>query len=240
MTTKNNRYGKHSFNIAALVLFITLTSNTAVAQKWLPGHFVDVKGVVTQGYIHPNPGGRGPFKDEGFIEFKDEEHSTPYYLSTSDLQSFVAGRDSFVVAHAPGNETWAKKEFDFVRVAVDGPINIYATRGAGSGGSGGGKKVQVSPEVGIGGGTYGASYGGGVGISIGGNGGGGNNNKLTYYYGSSTATMQHLTRENFNDIMSEVMADEPEVVEQIRANHFGIGNVEKLIVYFNKVRDSHQ
>jgi hypothetical protein len=82
----------------------------------------------------------------------------------------VAGRDSFVVAHAPGNETWAKREFDFVRVAIDEPIKIYATRGAGNGGSGGGKKVQVSPELGIGTGSYGTSYGGGVGINIGGGG----------------------------------------------------------------------
>lgn len=239
MTTKTNLSTKHILNIAALVLFMTMAGNTAMAQKWLPGHFVDVKGVRTTGYIHPNPGGRGPFSDEGFIEFRDEEHSTPYYLSARDLQSFVAGRDSFVVAHAPGNETWAKREFDFVRVVIDEPTKIYATRGAGSGGSGGGKKVQVSPGIGIGTGTYGTSYGGGVGISIGGN-GGGNNNKLSYYYGSSTATMQHLTRENFIDIMSEVMADEPEVVEQIRGNHFSIGNIEKLVAYFNKVRDSHQ
>ncbi|MES2267125.1 MAG: hypothetical protein V4520_10210 [Bacteroidota bacterium] len=236
MTTK---YNKHLFSSAFVALFILLTGNKASAQKWLPGYFIDVKGVKTNGYIHPNPGGRGPIRDEGFIEFKDEEHSTPYYLSTSDLQSFVAGRDSFVVAHAPGNETWAKKEFDFVRVAVNEPIKIYATRGAGSGG-GGGKKVQVAPAVGFGTGTYGTSYGGGVGISIGGNGGGGNNNKLYYYYGENTATMQHLTNENFVDIMSEVMADEPEVVEQIKANQYGIRNIEKLIAYFNKVKSSHR
>jgi hypothetical protein len=220
---------------AGLVVLFILPGYTAMAQKWLPGHFIDVKGVRTEGYIHPNPGGRGPIQDEGFIEFKDEEKSTAYFLSTSDLQSFVAGKDSFVVAHAPGNETWAKKEFDFVRVAVDEPIKIYATRGAGSGG---GKKVQVSPGVGIGTGSYGTSFGGGVGINIGG--GGGNNTKLTYYYGSNTATMKHLTHDNFNDIMSEVMADEPEVVEQIRNNHFGLSNIEKLIAYFNKVKASHQ
>src|SRR6478735_6602721 len=118
MTTKHNKY---LFSAAFTVLFILLTGYKASAQKWLPGYFIDIKGVKTNGYIHSNPAGRGPIRDEGFIEFKDEEHSTPYYLSTSDLQSFVAGRDSFVVAHAPGNETWAKKEFDFVRVAVNEP-----------------------------------------------------------------------------------------------------------------------
>lgn len=239
MTIKDTCYAKLIINTAALVLLM-LVNHAAFAQKWLPGHFIDVKGVKTTGYIHPNPGGKGPFSNEGFIEFKDEDKSTPYYLSTSDLQSFVAGKDSFVVAHAPGNETWAKRDFDFVRVALNEDIKIYATRGAGSGGSGGGKKVHVSPGVGIGTGSYGTSYGGGVGISIGGNGSGGGTNKTTYYYGSNTAAMQHLTNENFVDVMSEAMADEPEVVEQIRANRFGIGSIEKLIAYFNKVKASHQ
>ncbi|RYU91525.1 hypothetical protein EWM62_06185 [Mucilaginibacter terrigena] len=238
MITNYKKHLKYLGSAALMVLCMLVTSSTANAQKWLPGYFIDVKGVKTDGFIHPNPGGRGPIKDEGFIEFKDEEKSTPYYLSTSDLQSFVAGKDSFVVAHAPGNETWAKKEFDFVRVAVNEEIKIYATRGAGSGG--GGKKVQVSPSMGIGTGTYGTSYGGGVGINIGGGGGGSNNTKLSYYYGSNTAKMQHLTHENFTDIMSEVMADEPEVVEQIRNDRYSLGSIEKLIAYFYKVKASHQ
>jgi hypothetical protein len=239
MITNYKKLLKQTLSAALITLCITVTSTTAMAQKWLPGYFIDVKGVKTTGYIYPNPGGNGPIHNEGFIEFRDEEKSTSYVLSTSDLQCFVAGKDSFVVAHAPGNETWAKKEFDFVRVAVAGPVNIYATRGAGKGG-GGGKKVHVSPGIGIGTGSYGTSYGGGVGISIGGDGGGGGSRKMSYYYGSNTATMQHLTAENFNDVMSEVMADEPEVVEQIRENRFGIGNIEKLIAYFYKVQASHQ
>jgi len=41
-----------------------------------------------------------------FIEFKEDNKSEPFKLSASDLRSFVVGKDSFVVAHAPGNETW--------------------------------------------------------------------------------------------------------------------------------------
>jgi hypothetical protein len=236
MNTKYTTSTKYIFNTALLAILL-IGSQSVQAQKWLPGRFIDVKGVKTQGYIRPNPGGSGPIKGEGFIEFKDEEHSTPYFLSTRDLQSFVAGKDSFVVAHAPGNEVWAKKEYDFVRVAVDGPVKIYATRGAGTGG---GKKIQIAPAVGFGTGSYGTSYGGGIGINLGGGGGSGGNSKLSYYYGSNTAAMQHLTRENFTDIMSEVMADEPEVVEQIKSNHYNLGNIEKLIEYFNKVKAAHQ
>ena len=237
MTTNSNHYKTFFFSVLLIAVF-TFTGNTVIAQKWMPGHFTDVKGMRSDGFIYPNPGGKGPFRNEGFIEFKDAEKSTSYFLSTSDLQSFVAGQDSFVVAHAPGNETWAKRDFDFVRVALNEDVKIYATRGAGSGGSGGGKKVQVAPAVGIGAGSYGASYGGGVGISIGGNGGG--TCKMTYYYGENTATMKHLTNENFIDIMSEAMGDEPEVVQQIRANRYNIGSIEKLIAYFNKAKASHR
>lgn len=222
-----------------IILFFILIGVSAKSQKWQPGYFIDVKGAKYIGFIFPNPGGSGPIKNEGFIEFKDSEKSDPYKLSTSDLQSFVVGKDSFVVAHAPGNETWAKKDLDFVRVVIDGDTRLYATRGAGSGG---GSKVRVSPGFGLStGGGYGTSYGGGLGISLGGGGnGGGGKSKATYYFGSSTATMQRLTDENFADIMSDVMGDEPEVVEQIRANKFGLGNIDKLISYFNKVKASHQ
>jgi len=218
-------------------LFFILTATAAHAQKWQPGYFIDVKGVKSAGLIRANPGGSGPIKNEGFIEFKDGEKTNPYKLSTSDLQSFVVGRDSFVVAHAPGNETWAKKDLDFVRVVVDESVKIYATRGAGKGGGSG---IHVSPGFGLStGGGYGTNYGGGLGISLGG-GGGGSKSKVSYYYGSNTATMQHLTNENFVDVMSEAMGDEPEVVERLRANQFALGNIDKLVEYFNKVKASHK
>ncbi|TWR27043.1 hypothetical protein FPZ42_08400 [Mucilaginibacter achroorhodeus] len=228
----NNRSFKISRVLVAIVFM--MAGQSAFAQKWLPGYFIDVKGNKTDGFIYPNPGGKGPIQGEGFINFKESEKAEPYSLATSDLQSFVAGKDSFVVAHAPGNETWNKQEFDFVRVALNEEIKIYATRGAGSGG-GGGKKIHVSPGVGIGAGTYGAAYGGGLGISLG-DSGGGNRTKLTYYYGGNTATMRHLTDENFRDIMSEAMGDEPEVVAQIQAGKYNLRSIEKLIQYFNKVK----
>jgi hypothetical protein len=220
-----------------IILFFMLTVISAKSQKWQPGHFTDVKGVKTTGLIRSNPGGSGPIKNEGFIEFKEDEKANPYKLSTSDLQSFVAGKDSFVVAHAPGNETWAKKDLDFVRVVVNEEVKVYATRGAGSGGSGRG--IHVSPGVGLSTGGYGSGLGGGLGISFGGGGGGGKKSKMSYYYGSSTATMQHLTDENFIDIMSNVMGDEPEVVEHIRNRQYHLANMDKLVEYFNKVKDSH-
>ncbi|WP_214653076.1 hypothetical protein [Mucilaginibacter segetis] len=206
---------------------------SAKSQKWQPGYFIDVKGNKSTGLIHTDPHGKGPIKNEGFIEYKEDKKAKTIELSTSDLRCFVAGQDSFVVAHAPGNETWGKNEFDFVRIAVAGPLNIYAANGGGSKGSG----IHVSPGFGLStGGGYGTSYGGGLGISFG---GGGKRSKTSYYFGSNTADMVHLNDDNFIDVMSEVMADEPEVVERIRAGQYNLGNMEKLITYFKKKKESH-
>ncbi|WP_186461754.1 hypothetical protein [Mucilaginibacter pallidiroseus] len=230
-------FKKTVFIITALLLF---SVHNLFAQKWLPGFFIDKRGAKETGFIRPGPGGNGPIPNEGYIEFKEFEKADPTVLSTSDLQCFVAGQDSFVVAHAPGNETWSKKEFDFVRVAVSGETNIYATRGAdGRGSSGRRRGVSVSPAVGVGlgSGGYGSGVGGGVGIAIGGGGfGGGGSKKMSYYYGANTATMQHVTDKNFIDVMSDVMGDEPEVVDQIRAGKYHLDSMEKLIEYFKKVQ----
>jgi hypothetical protein len=220
-----------------IILFFMLIVVSAKSQKWQSGRFTDVKGVVATGFIRAYPSGSGPIKNEGFIEYKENEKYNAIKLSAGDLQSFVAGKDSFVVAHAPDNETWAKKDLDFVRVVVDEPLKIYATRAAGSGGL---SAIHLSPGVGVSmGGGYGTSYGGGLGISFGG-GGGGKSSKMSYYYGSSTADMQRLTNENFVDIMSEVMGDEPDVVLRIRSNNFGLNNMEKLVEYFNKIKAAHK
>ncbi|MCC8407593.1 hypothetical protein LJ707_01530 [Mucilaginibacter sp. UR6-1] len=52
--------------------------------------------------------------------------------------------------------------------------------------------------------------------------------------------MMLLTPINFNDIMSDIMGDEPEVVGLIQQNKFNLNNIDKLIEYFNKVKASHQ
>jgi hypothetical protein len=222
-----------------IILFFMLISISAKSQKWQPGSFTDIKGNKETGLIRENPSGKGPIKDEGFIEFKDDSKSNPYKLSASDLKSFTVGKDSFIVAHAPHNSFWTKKELDFVKVALDEETKLYvAIVGTGSGGKSG---VGVAPEFGGGVGTGGYSgMSGGVAINLGGSGGGYGKISTTYYYGPNTAAMEQLTPINFKDIMSDIMGDEPDVVEKIQAGQFNLGNVDKLIAYFKEVKASHQ
>ncbi len=224
---------KMKFLFSVTVLIISCSSLFAQS-KWQPGSFTDNKGNRQAGLINAYPSGKGPVKDEAFIEFRADEKMEPVKLTASELRSFTAGRDSFVLAHPPGNGSWGGKELDFVNVVVDGEIKLYT----GKGGGGGGFRVKpgLSGGVGLGGGGY-SGVGGGVGISLGS--GGGGKNKTTYYYGANTAEMQELTPAAFNDIMCDIMGDEPEVVAQIKQNKFNLTNIDKLVAYFNKVREAH-
>jgi hypothetical protein len=221
-----------------IILFFMLIGISAKSQKWQAGTFTDVKGNKVTGLIRENPSNKGPIKDEGFIEFRDDSKTNPYKLSASDLRSFTIGQDSFVVAHAPGNSNWSKKELDFVKVALNEETKLYVADVA-TGGGGGERSSLISPEFGGGVGTGGYSgFGGGVGINL----GGGGKGKVirTYYYGTNTATMQQLTPMNFKDVMSDIMGDEPDVVEKIQTNQFNIFNMDKLIIYFKQAKASHK
>lgn len=210
---------------------LIIVSAKSQSNKWLPGRFTDIKGNIETGFIRVNPSGKGPVKDEGFIEFRENNKTEPFKLSASDLRSFVTGKDSFVVAHAPKNESWNKKEFDFVRVVINGDVKLYASKS----GKGSGHGIGFSPGIGIGTGGYGSGIGGGISIPIG---GGGKSEKTVYYFGANTAEMRPLTNENFEDIMTDIMGDEPDVVDKIHAKVYVLANIDKLIAYFNQVRGS--
>jgi hypothetical protein len=222
--------------ILVILFFLLVTiAEKSQAQRWLPGHFTDTSGKTTVGLLRIDPPGKGLKKDEGFIEFKADKKAKPIKVTASDLKSFVVRKDSFVVAHAPKNETWPKKELDFVAVALDEDIKVYAGFGGGSGrgsgfsigiGLGGGFGIPIGRNfgLGVGAGTYVPLYGEGSGYE-----------GIAWYYGENTAKMYRLTDENFEDTMSNIMGDYPEVVEKIHKKEYFLGNISRLIAYYKQV-----
>lgn len=207
------------------------------AQKWYPGHFTDTRGNTEKGLIRVNPKGKGPVKDEGYIEFRYDDKAAPFKLSAEELRSFVIGRDSFVVAHPPGMETWANNSLDFVRVVLDEDYKLYAAGGVAEGGGGSGLSFEPGIATGIGTGGYGSGFGtavgGGVSIPVFGGGGNGMHyEKEVYYYGDNTADMKRLNNGNFIDIMTDMMGDYPDIVDKIRAKAYTLQNIDKLIVLY--------
>ncbi len=225
--------------LVLLFLFSIIIIHSAMAQKWPQGYFYDTKGNKVTGFINQYPRGKAPMKDEGFIEFKEDNKAPTIKLSASDLKSYVVGRDSFIVA---ATDRWSEKILDFVRVALDTNLKLFAAFGNVGGSSSRGFSPQVGIGTGIGGGGYGGGLGGGVGggisIPIGGSGRAASTE--VYFFGTTTAGMKPISNQAFIDIMVEVMGDEPEVVEQIRAKKFNLGNIEKLIAYYRTVEASHK
>jgi len=214
-----------------IILFFLLATVTAKSQKWQKGFFTDVKGSRVPGEIRLQSG-KGPIRGEAYIEYREEPKARPIKLSASDLRSFTIAKDSFVVA---ANGGWSAYDLDFVRVALDGPLKLYQAQGYDGGDTGFG--VASGLGVGVGGGTggVGAGVGGGISIPIGGGGGSQSAKGAIYFYGTNTANMKPISNQEFVDVMSEVMGDEPDAVEQIRNNQYSLKNVEKLIAYFKSL-----
>lgn len=221
-----------------ITVAVCLTTLNVSAQKWQQGYFFDIKGNKVPGLIQNNPGGKGPVKNEGFIVYKDNPKANEIKLSAGEIKYFVAGQDSFIVAHPPSYETWPKAELDFVKVELDEPLKLYTYNGS-SGKGGGGFRLAPSFSGGFGTGGYG---GGGVGISLGGGGGnnGGYARGATYYFGTSVADMSQVTPMNFVDVMTDIMADEPQVVEAIQQGKFSLSKMDNLLNYYRKLKAVRQ
>ncbi len=162
------------------------------------------------------------------------------HSAASDLKCFVIGKDSFVVAHAPRNEAWAKNELDFVRVALNEDPKLYAAKGGRVGSHGFSVEPELDAGIGAGigrgfGSGFGAGFGGGLVIPLGGGGG----NFVAYYYGINPGNMHLLTNLNFEDIMSDMLGDEPDVVDKIHDKTYRLDSIEQLIAYFKQVQASH-
>ncbi|MFD1255340.1 hypothetical protein ACFQ3S_00905 [Mucilaginibacter terrae] len=221
-----------------ILSFVLVTASvTAFAQKWQPGYFLDIKGNKVPGLIQTGQTGKGPIKNEGFIIYKDNAKSNEIKLSASDIKYYVAGKDSFIIAHPPAYETWPKAELDFVKVELDEPLKLYVYNGGSGSGGGGGFRVSPSFSGGIGGGGYG---GGGVGISLGGGGGnGGYNIRTTYYFGAGVGEMSQVTPMNFAEVMSDIMADEPQAVEAIQKGKYSLNKMQNLLTYYRELKAAH-
>jgi hypothetical protein len=56
--------------------------------------------------------------------------------------------------------------------------------------------------------------------------------KEKYYYGNNPDNLTELTRKDFMNVMSRVMADKPEVVAKIQKKDYRYGDMKDLLVYY--------
>ena len=227
----------HTMRLPFLTGLFLLTALSASAQlglnQWDDGYFYDANGKKVPGQIVVSPSGRSPQDSEGFILFRKDKGEEKEKLTASMVHSFVAGRDSFTVAHAPRTGVWTGRSIDFVKVLVNEPTKLYATTGGAAGGRG--MSPGIRPSLGIGGGSFGSGIGGGLGINLG---GGGGKSKPVYYYGDDPNSLTELRKDNFVEIMSEIMASQPEIVEKIKNKKYRYGNMDQLVLDFYRAKEA--
>jgi hypothetical protein len=218
--------------LAAIVVLIAINAHAqGLTGKFQQGYYYDINGQKVEGYIRTGTG-KKLVEHEGYITFKEEDKAPKQNLSASMIHGFVIGRDSFIVASAPRVGSWSKNDLDFMQVVINSPLKLYSINASGGGGGG----LQPSVGLGIGGGSVGG-IGTGLGLSLG-SGMFGGGNHTVYYAGSDTGSMTEVKKQNFVDIMSEVMADEPEAVDKIKAKKYDLGDMEKLIKYYNELHNA--
>lgn len=192
------------------ILSVTLSSNAQVFSKnWTSGNYYDTLGNKTSGLIAWSRPEKMS-KDSGdHIFFKADKKAAKTTISVTQLSCFTMGTDSFTISHHKG-----LYYAPVLKVLNNGPVKLY----------------YWSADV-VNWGTYFGAIGGAIAgatakpsLAKGGN--------AAYFYGSNQDDLQLLTRKNFIDVMSSMLADKPEVVAKIKDKSFDIFLMDDLLTYY--------
>ncbi|MBB5394890.1 hypothetical protein [Mucilaginibacter sp. AK015] len=199
-----------------LILFILagwLTANGQGPQrKWFEGTVYHTSGEIFDGLISWQPPHKGEYADGDQILYTANEHSEVFPIPYYKIKSFVMGADSFVVSH---NVLF--KNNPFMIVSLDNPTKLFTLKTAKNG-------FPLILNTGGGGGNF------GVGVGIATTVGGGT--RTTYYYGTNKDNVAKLEKKQFIEVMSNIMADKPDVVAKIKDKTFRYGDMEDLLTYY--------
>lgn len=198
------------------ILFILTVSFTANAQnsqrKWFEGTLYHTSGEIFDGLISWSPPHKGEYEDGDQILYCKDEKSEVFPIPYYKIKSFVMGADSFVVSR---NVLF--KNSPFMIVSVDNATKLFTVKTA---------KNGFPLIINTGGFTGNVGMGVGVGTRI------GAGTKTTYYYGATPDKVTKLEKKEFIEVMSNIMADKPEVVAKIKDKTFRYGDMEDLLTYY--------
>jgi len=191
-----------------LLLILLFFVDIANAQKWQPGYFYDNDGNKNVGFIanYINDEYIRDPNQKSFL-FKAGPNDNYSKIFAGNITSFVVAQDSFVVS-----DSRILNETPFLQVATNGPLKLYIAR-----------LPRHTPEFGLGTQIGFLSIGGATSFPY---------TKNKYYYGNNPDNITELTRKDFIDVMSRVMADKPEVVKKIQDKDYRYGDMNDLLVYY--------
>jgi hypothetical protein len=195
------------------ILFLTVIHLFANAQAdddkhWQPGYYYDNDGIKNTGFItyYINEEFANSPAQKFFL-FKRNPKDIGTRVFAGNITSFVVARDSFVVS-----DSKILNETPFIQVAINSPLKLYVAR-----------LPRHTPDFGLGTSIGFLSVAGEMSFPY---------TKNKYYYGNNPDNLTQLTRKDFIDVMSRIMADKPEVVEKIQKKDYRYGDMNNLLVYY--------
>lgn len=194
------------------ILGVTLSTQAQMPEnEWAEGSYYDLKGNKFSGLISWSMPRKNFLKPEGHhLFFKTSPDAKEVKVKSHDLKCFTMGKDSFVVTH---NKDLSL--YPILSVVLNSPVKLYrsSTFSAAFG------PVAVLGTLGalpsmLSKGKVWSEY------------------HNVYYYGNTPETINKIKRSNYIEIMSQLMADKPDVVAKIKDKTIGYGDIDKLIEYY--------
>jgi hypothetical protein len=143
--------------------------------------------------------------------FADKPHIIFQSDSAEKVKLYANMVKSFVVG-ADSFVVNSEAEPKFIHIVLDGPVKLYAyyKRGPSSTMSGGGLSFMVSLSM--------------------------SENKGFYSYGTDVNNVTPLTRKNYAKFMTDLLADEPQVVALIKDKTYTFGEIWDMVDTYKKLK----
>jgi hypothetical protein len=192
------------------IINITISANAqfTIGKKWKEGLYYDLNGVKHSGFISWKAPQTSFLKAKGdHIYYKPEKKADKIEIISDKLQSFVFGKDSFIVSK---NKLFEKKPF--LKVILNNTTTkLYSSLVTNSSSP----SMTMTPSGNMAMSGAGFQYTG-----------------TEYYFGSDPDNVTELDKKNFIEAMSNIMADKPETVERIKNKKLGYNNMSDLFYFY--------
>lgn len=188
------------------ILSVTLTTKAQSKRfdKWVPGSFTDTANRTRTGLISWTLADQDMFDKGGCISYKENKDADFVYISTEWMKCFTMEADTFMITKAKG---FGRNPI--IKVAINNAEKLYyylpytSNRYAGS--------FNGMP-------TY---FKSGSDLSY-----------YTFYAGPDAENITHITKDNFVEMLSKIMADKPEVIARIADKTFDYKHINDLVKYY--------
>jgi len=193
-----------------LMLFLTAQSSFAqiLGRKYSQGTYYTIDGQKREGLIAYDFSPPSIFSSspDNKLFFKADSNAKREKIKASTMKSFIvtnkdtARVDSFVIVKKL-ERSRIKYDFDFIQVIFDrGPIKLYNYR------------LQRQTGAGINGFGLAVIY-----------------YDNYYFFGENADDAVEMKRKNFKDVMSKMLADDPEIVNLIQNEKYSIGDMHEML-----------